>query len=87
MADLVEILEQGVLAGRASASAAEVDAMTEVAEGECAFALDILLNGGEIFLRGREVAGLKIAAQLVEGLGYGIGGGGRRRCRGRRGCA
>jgi len=40
--------------------------------------LEILLNGGEILLRGGEASGLEIGAELVEGLRNGVGSGARR---------
>ena len=75
LADLVEILEQGILVACvcASASAAEMVVMVEVAAGE--IVLKILLNGGEILLRGGRIAGLEIGAELVEGLHNGAGSG------------
>ena len=39
--------------------------------------LEILLDGGEILLRGGKVARLEIGAELVEGLGDGVGSGGK----------
>jgi hypothetical protein len=40
--------------------------------------LEILLNRGEILLRGGKVAGLEIGAELVEGLRNGVGRGASR---------
>src|ERR1700675_2948899 len=37
--------------------------------------LQVLLEGGEIFLSGGKVAGMEIAGELVEGLGDCVGGG------------
>lgn len=42
-------------------------------------ALHVLLDGGEILLRGRNISRLQILPQLFEGLFQGIAAGGRRR--------
>ena len=78
LADLVEVLEQGILAGWifACASGADTMVMTGVAGRWTALALEILLDGREILLRGGKVTGLEIGSELVEGLGDGVGGGG-----------
>lgn len=78
LADLVEILEQGILAARvsASASAAEMVVLVEVVAGE--IVLEILLGGREILLRGGNIVGLEVGAELVEGLRNGVGRGASR---------
>lgn len=47
----------------------------KVIAGEGALGLEVLFKGGNVFLRGGRVARSEIAAQLIEGLGQGIGGG------------
>src|ERR1700722_13045735 len=65
---LAQVLKH-ILAG-GTARAAHV----EVVKSDGALALETLLNGAEIFLSGGQVAGLKVAAELIEGLGHGVGG-------------
>ena len=77
LADLVEILEQGILAAGIPACAAVMTVMVEVGVRDIALLLDILLDTGKVLLRGGKVAGLEIGGELVHGLGDGIGSGSR----------
>jgi hypothetical protein len=67
LADLAEVLEQGILGVRISTSAADMAVMVVVGRGT-ALALEILLDGGEILLSGGKVARPEIGGELVEGL-------------------
>ena len=70
LADLIKVLEQGITEMLMMLEGVGRTGTTQV--------FQILLQDGEIFLRGGKVTRPEVAGELVEGLGDGVRGGGRR---------
>ena len=75
LAELVELLEHGILGWVSEPAGAGAVVTVRVMERGPARALEILFNGGEILLRGGKIAGLEIGGELLEGFSDGIGNG------------
>jgi hypothetical protein len=66
--DLTQGLEHGVLSGWLPTPAAEMVMVEAVSRGSTVRTLQILLDGGEILLSSRKVAGLEVLAELLQFL-------------------